>query len=76
MTCREKLILDHLDWPISELNRAIIKDCPKHHGYLPDPLDEFGNYSCISYECDDCWAREIPGTVSIDDVRRVLNDLL
>lgn len=76
MTCRQKLILDHLDWPFDEYEAVTNRECPNHYGYLPTPLDKNGNFSCADYDCDACWDREIPGTATIEDVRRALNDLL
>ena len=76
MTCREKLILDHLDWPINEFDRVLNGDCPSHYRYLDDPEDSDHILLCSKYCCTDCWNREIPNTISIDDLRRVMNDML
>lgn len=76
MTCRQKLILDHLDWPINEFDRVLNGECPSHYRYLDDPKKNDSQPLCPYYNCNKCWDREIPGTAGIEDIRRVLNDLL
>lgn len=72
MTCREKLALDHPDWASSYLKAVLNLTCPSTHGYLPEPtVDGSQVLSCPTYGCDKCWGRNIPGTVDVNEFRKL-----
>lgn len=59
MTCKEKLIADHPDWPEEVIDHHINNEaCPHDYGYLDNP--EGG---CDSMTCIECWDREIPENI-------------
>lgn len=55
MTCKERLILDHPNWSMKDVEDIISIECPELFGYLPDPDFCIGE----SQDCVKCWNRDL-----------------
>lgn len=56
MTCKEKLIADHPNLTMAEVEKCMDIECPDTFNYLCEPEYCTG----CSPECTKCWNREIP----------------
>lgn len=65
MTCKEKLMADHPDLPITAILAIVGETCPDEFGYLNTP-----DWCEADIKCRKCWDREIP----YDDILKTFGD--
>ena len=61
MTCREKLAMEHPEWPLAIHSKGGW-NCPSYFGYMDDPdycKERFDSDEDIFTICNKCWDREI-----------------